>query len=46
MVYDYENEEAPTDEARTNEELFEEEQYAYSKYPTDLKGMERLGRRA
>lgn len=42
MVYDYENEEAPTDEARTNEEALEEDQLAYSKYPPDLKLLNRL----
>lgn len=42
LVYDYENDEAPTDEARTNEEALEEEQLAYSKYPPDLKLLNRL----
>lgn len=41
MVYDYDNEEAPTDEARTNEEGYEEVQQHvdYSKYPPELKGI-------
>jgi hypothetical protein len=34
--YDYENDEAPTDEARTNEEAYEDiQQFAFSKYPKD-----------
>lgn len=36
LPYDYENEEAPTDEARTNEEAYEDiQQFAYSKYPQE-----------
>lgn len=41
MAYDYDHDEAPTDEARTNEEAYEEmqQQFGYSKYPPELKGM-------
>jgi hypothetical protein len=36
LPYDYENEEAPTDEARTNEEAYEDiQQFAFSKYPQE-----------
>jgi hypothetical protein len=43
MAYDYENEE-PTDEARTNEEAYEEmqQQFGTTKYGNFMKGKEKI----